>query len=317
MDPVSDALRAVRLTGAYFYLVEAAGPWAVASVPARELVPRILPEAEHLIAYHILVSGETWGAIDGGQPVRMREGDVMLFPQGDAHVMSSGEAVGVHSARTTAASARYPETLGLGPVAERDTTLVCGYLGCDVRPYNPVLTSLPRQMLLTRVASGWLSQFPQQVVAESRAGRVGSETMLTRMAELMFVEVVRRYVEGMPPDQTGWLAGLRDDVVGPAIAQLHARPAHPWTLEELARTIASSRSVLAERFTRVVGVAPMSYLTRWRLQLAAERLARGSAKVAAIGAQVGYDSEAAFSRAFKRETGHSPAEWRRSHRAAS
>ena len=109
----------------------------------------------------------------------------------------------------------------------------------------------------------------------------------------------------------------QSSTVGPAIAQLHARPAHPWTLEELARTIASSRSVLAERFTRVVGVAPMLYLTRWRLQLAAERLARGSAKVAAIGVQVGYDSEAAFSRAFKRETGHSPAEWRRSHRAAS
>jgi AraC-like DNA-binding protein len=317
MDPVSDALRAVRLTGAYFYLVEAAGPWAVASVPARELVPRILPEAEHLIAYHILVAGEIWGAIEGEPPVRMREGDVMLFPQGDAHVMSSGEGVGMHSARTTAASARYPETLGLGPEAERDTTLVCGYLGCDVRPFNPVLTSLPRQMLLTRVASGWLSQFPQQVVTESRAGRVGSGSMLTRMAELMFIEVVRRHVEQMTPEQTGWRAGLRDDVVGPAIAQLHARPAHPWTLDELARTIASSRSVLAERFTRIVGVAPMLYLTRWRLQLAAERLARGSAKVAAIGAQVGYDSEAAFSRAFKRETGHSPGEWRRSHRAAS
>jgi AraC-like DNA-binding protein len=316
MDPVSDALRAVRLTGAYFYLVEAAGPWAVASVPARELVPRILPEAEHLIAYHILVAGEIWGAIEGEPPVRMREGDVMLFPQGDAHVMSSGESVGMHSARTTAASARYPETLGLGPEAERDTTLVCGYLGCDVRPFNPVLTSLPRQMLLTRVASGWLSQFPQQVVTESRAGRVGSGSMLTRMAELMFIEVVRRHVEQMTLEQTGWLAGLRDDVVGPAIAQLHARPAHPWTLDELARTIASSRSVLAERFTRIVGVAPMLYLTRWRLQLAAERLARGSAKVAAIGAQVGYDSEAAFSRAFKRETGHSPGEWRRSHRAA-
>jgi AraC-like DNA-binding protein len=316
MDPVSDALRAVRLTGAYFYLVEAAGPWAVASVPARELVPRILPDAEHLIAYHILVSGETWGAIEGGRQVRMCQGDVMLFPQGDAHVMSSGEDVG-HSGRTTAASARYPETLGLGPVGERDTRLVCGYLGCDVRPFNPVLTALPRQLHLTSVASGWLSQFPQQVVAESRAGRVGSDTMLTRMAELMFVEVVRRHVEQMNPEQTGWLAGLRDAVVGPAIAQLHARPAHPWTLDELARTIASSRSVLAERFTRVVGVAPMLYLTRWRLQLAAERLARGSAKVAAIGVQVGYDSEAAFSRAFKRETGHSPAEWRRSRRAAS
>jgi AraC-like DNA-binding protein len=317
MDPVSDALRAVRLTGAYFYLVEAAGPWAVASVPARELVPRILPEVEHLIAYHILVAGESWGAIEGEPQVRMRVGDVMLFPHGDAHVMSSGGEIGPGSARTTMASARYPETLGLGPVAERGTRLVCGFLGCDARPYNPVLSSLPRQLHLSGVASGWLSQFPQQVVAESRAGRVGSETMLPRMAELMFAEVVRRHVEAMTPEQTGWLAGLRDAVVGPALAQLHARPAHAWTLDELARTVASSRSVLAERFSRLVGMAPMQYLTRWRLQLAAERLARGSAKVSAIGAQVGYDSEAAFSRAFKRETGQSPAAWRRSRRAAS
>jgi len=248
--------------------------------------------------------------------VRMREGDVMLFPQGDPHVMSSGEEIGIGAVRTTAASARYPETLGLGPLADRDTRLVCGFLGCDLQPYNPVLTSLPRQMHLTGVASGWLSEFPQQVIAESRAGRVGSETMLTRMAELMFVEVVRRHVEGMTAERTGWLAGLRDAVVGPAITQLHARPAHAWTLDELARTIASSRSVLAERFSRLVGVAPMQYLTRWRLQLAAERLTRGSTKVAAIGAQVGYDSEAAFSRAFKRETGQSPAAWRRRHRAA-
>ena len=308
MDPVSDALRAVRLTGAYFYLV--------ASVPARELLPRVLPEIEHLIAYHILVEGELWGGLEGEPRIRMQPGDVMLFPHGDAHVMSSAKGGGIGSARATASSPRYPETLGIGPVEARDTRLVCGFLTCDMRPFNPVLTSLPRQLHLAGGANGWLSQFPQQVVAESHAARLGSETMLTRMAELMFVEVVRRHVEQMPARQTGWLAGLRDAVVGPAIAQLHARPSHPWTIDELAHTIASSRSVLAERFSRVVGIAPMLYLTRWRLQLAAEQLARGSAKVAAVGAQVGYDSEAAFSRAFKRETGYSPSAWRRMHSGA-
>jgi AraC-like DNA-binding protein len=207
---------------------------------------------------------------------------------------------------------RYPNTVLLGPEGSpRTTSFVCGFLGCDSRPFNPLLASLPRRLLIPGAAEGWLSQFPKQVVTESRNGRVGSETMLTRMAELMFIEVVRRHVEEMPTQHSGWLAGLRDAVVGPALTCLHERPTHPWTLQELAREIASSRTVLVERFSNLVGVPPMLYLTRWRLQLAAEQLARGSAKVAAVGAQVGYESEAAFSRAFKRETGLSPAAWRR------
>ena len=132
----------------------------------------------------------------------------------------------------------------------------------------------------------------------------------------MFIEVVRHHVQNLPPQQTGWLAGLQDPMVGAAIASLHERPAHPWTLDELARAVTSSRSVLAERFARFVGVTPMLYLTRWRLQLAAEQLLGGSDNVAAIGARVGYDSEAAFSRAFKRDTGVSPTAWRRAHQRA-
>src|SRR5438270_6783233 len=137
------------------------------------------------------------------------------------------------------------------------------------------------------------------------------------MAERMFTEVVRPYLETLPPRQNGWLAGLRDEIVGPALMKLHERPERPWTLADLAREVAASRTVLAERFSDVVGVAPMMYLTRWRLQLAAGQLARSSAKVATIGAQVGYDSEAAFSRAFKRETGLSPAAWRRARQTRS
>jgi len=136
------------------------------------------------------------------------------------------------------------------------------------------------------------------------------------MAELMFIEVIRRHVEQLPPQHAGWLAGLKDPLVGPALSSLHEDPAHSWTLAELASTISSSRTVLAERFNQLVGMPPMLYLRRWRLQLAAEQLIRGSAKVAAVGAQVGYESEAAFSRAFVRETGLSPAAWRRARQAS-
>jgi AraC-like DNA-binding protein len=311
MDPLSDVLRAVRLNGAFFYFVEAAAPWSVFTAAARDLVPRVLPEAENLISYHILLSGSCWGGVAGEPQVRMEPGDVIVFPHGDPHLMSGAEGYRTDAGWDGASPIRYPGTVLLGPDVARDTTFVCGFLGCDVRPYNPLLASLPRRMHIPGAAGGWLSQFPKQVVAESRMARVGSETMLTRMAELMFVEVVRRYVEQLPPQHTGWLAGLRDPVVGPALGQLHEHPSHPWTLAELARAIASSRTVLAERFSRHVGVPPMLYLKRWRLQLAAEQLSRSSAKVASIGTHVGYESEAAFSRAFKQETGLSPTAWRR------
>jgi AraC-like DNA-binding protein len=317
MDPLSDVLRAVRLTGAYFYLVEASTPWAIGTCPARELVPRILPDAEHLISYHVLVSGGCWGGLEGGQQVRMEPGDVLMFPHGDAHVMSGSEMVGVSVERLSATSRRYPETVRLGPDGGRETTLVCGFLGCDARPFNPLLRALPRRIHARGVAVGWLSQFPRQAVAEAHTSRAGNDTMLTRMAELMFVEVLRDYIEHLAPDHAGWLAALRDDVVGRALATLHEEPRHPWTLTDLARRVAVSRSVLAERFTAIVGAPPMLYLTRWRLQLAAEQLARTADKVATIGERVGYESEAAFSRAFKRETGMSPAAWRRSRHAGA
>lgn len=312
MDPLSDVLRAMRLNGAYFYLVEAGGPWSILTEAARELVPRIMPEAEHLISYHILLSGSCWGGVDGEDPIEMKAGDVIVFPHGNANLMSSDMENRARMERASTAPKRYPGTVRIGPNPECDTTFVCGFLGCDARPYNPLLASLPERMHAPGVAEGWLSQLPAQAVAESRMGRVGSDTVLTRMAELMFIEVVRRHVEQLPPQDSGWLAGLNDSVVGPALSALHENPAHPWTLAELSRTIAASRTVLTERFTKLVGVPPMQYLKRWRLQLAAEHLSAGTAKVSTIASRVGYESEAAFSRAFKKETGLSPANWRNS-----
>lgn len=309
MDPLSDVLRTVRLTGAYFYLVEAASPWSVSAVPAREFSPRILPEAEHLIPYHILSEGECWAGLEGQEQRRMQPGDIVVFPQGDAHFLSSHRNRRVDSAAHGSTPLRYPSTvlLGSGPPVAR---FVCGFLGCDARPFNPLLAALPPVLHFSRVDDSWLAAFPEHAVRESRTGRAGGDTMLTRMAELMFIEVLRRHLETLDGERSGWLAGLRDPLVGAALACLHARPAHDWSLASLAREVAASRSVLAERFTQVVGIPVMQYLGQWRLQLAADLLLRGTASVGSVGRQVGYESEAAFSRAFKRAMGESPAQWR-------
>jgi AraC-like DNA-binding protein len=310
MDPLSDVLRVVRLTGAYFYLVEASPPWSVRATAATQLAPRILPQSEHLISYHIVTSGRCWGGLEPEAHVELEPGDVIVFPHGDRHSMSSDRGRLVDAELALQSPQRYPDTVVLGN-GSRDTTFVCGFLGCDARPFNPLLSALPRCLHVPGGAGGWLAEFPRQAVAESRFGRMGAETMLTRMAELMFVEILRRHLETLVPEQTGWLAGLRDPIVGTALSCLHASPNRDWTIAALAREAGSSRTVLMERFTELIGLPPMQYLTQWRLQLAANLLATTTAKVASISEQVGYESEAAFSRAFKRAIGRSPAYFRR------
>ncbi|PYP57559.1 MAG: AraC family transcriptional regulator [Gemmatimonadetes bacterium] len=314
MDALSDLLRVVRLDGAFFYTVEAAEPWGVESVAAPELAPRILPGAEHLISYHILTRGRCYGGVIGEEQVELAPGDVIVFPHGDANLMSSGRGVRIGPGVNTSAPARYPETVFLGEQEPRVTSFVCGFLGCDRRPFNPLLAALPRLMHVRGMSEGWLGGFIRQLTEESRLGRAGAESVLTKLAELMFIEVLRRYLEHLPAGRTGWLAGLRDEVVGRALTLLHGQPGHPWTLEELARKAASSRSNLAKRFGELVGQPPMQYLARWRIQVAANLLAQSGAKVSTIGSEVGYDSEAAFSRAFKKETGLAPGAWRGSRR---
>lgn len=316
-DPLSDLLRVVRLNGAFFYAAEAtAEPWGVESVSAKELTPRILPGAEHLIAYHVLTKGRCYAGLLGGEQVELAPGDVIVFPHGDAHLMSSERGVRLFPDANTGAPARYPDTVLIGDQGPRVTSFVCGFLGCDRRPFNPLLAALPRLMHVRSMADGWHGGFVRQLTDESRLGRPGADTVLTRLAELMFIEVLRRYLEDLPQGQGGWLAGLRDQVVGRALSLLHARPAHHWTLEGLAREVASSRSNLAKRFGDLVGQPPMQYLGKWRIQVAANLLVQSGAKVASIGSEVGYDSEAAFSRAFKKATGLAPGAWRGARRTA-
>jgi AraC-like DNA-binding protein len=310
LDLVSDVLRAVRLDGAYFYKVVASDPWWVESSSARAELAGVLPQSEHLISYHVVVEGECFGGVPSGPLHPMRGGDVIVFPGGGRQYMGSRrEKLTTMTAVVMPQSARLPFEVRMGG-GGHSATFVCGFLGCDLRPFNPLIASLPEVLVVHGEERGWLSAFAQHALAEAEHGRAGGELVVTRLAELMFIEVLRRHVESLPADGTGWFAGLRDEVVGRALELLHGFPARDWSLEELARESSCSRSVLAERFARLMGEPPMQYLARWRMQMAARLLTDGTAKVAAIALEVGYDSEAAFSRAFKKVAGVAPAAWR-------
>lgn len=195
---------------------------------------------------------------------------------------------------------------------------MCGFIGCDARPFNPLLAALPRTLRVpgqTGGGSPWLVGVLHAVVQESSDKRPGGEAVLERMTEMMFVEAVRRYIDALPPGETGWLAGLADAAVGRALALLHERPADAWTIDRLAAGAAVSRSTLHERFVHLLGQPPMQYLTQWRMQLAARWLRDTDAKVLQVALEVGYENEAAFARAFRRATGESPGAWRRARRA--
>ena len=316
-DVLSDVLRAVRLTGAAYFDFELSSPWVREAPPARELAGRVMPGAQRVVEYHFIARGTCWGHAVGDEPVRLNEGDVIVFPRGDAHVLSSepGMREAVDLSAFPDPSAPLPlfyEVGGGGPDRAR---IVCCFLGCDERPYNPLLAALPAVIHLSATArqstASWLGHLMSTAAMESRSSRPGGENVLSRLSELMFVETIRRHLETLPPAETGWLAGLRDPIVGRALAALHGAPAEPWTVERLARSVAISRSVLAERFAVMVGQPPMQYLALWRMQLASRLLIDGR-PIADAATAVGYESEAAFSRAFKKMVGESPGTWRKS-----
>ncbi|MBB3192473.1 AraC family transcriptional regulator [Halomonas cerina] len=325
-DLLSDVLEKVRLRGALFFLWQPFWPFAIGVPRDRAFGQVILPDAERILSYHIVTQGPCWGSVMGEPSIRLESGDIFLVPHGDAYVIASeprqpspaDEAPALEFFRQMAAGELPPLVIegGTGPEHNR---LICGFLGCDVRPSNPLLSALPRLIHVPALAPGSqdpLSHLIDFALVESQEGRDGSRCVLLRLSELMFVEVIRRYLAAAPQLRSGWLGGLRDPLVGRALTLLHRRPAFPWTLARLAREAGASRSTLAERFTRLVGEPPMQYHTRWRIQIAAHRLATGGSKVYGVAQEVGYHSEAAFSRAFKRVVGMSPAQWRQ-HRASA
>ena len=313
MDALSDMLRLVKLTGAVYFAADFSAPWCISA--DADAASSVMPEGEHMIFFHLLTQGICLAKLPDGESVRFEAGDLIVLPHKDFHVMGSTldlTPVPINEFYVPAAPGQISRA-SLGGGGEL-TRIVCGFLSCDKRLGRPLLDNLPR-LIRVRVdhaeAAAWLASSVKLTLAEEASQRPGSSVMLAKLSELMFVEAVRSYLEALPSEQTGWLAGLRDRYVGRALTLLHARPAEPWTVDLLAKEVALSRSALAQRFTELLGQPPMQYLTRWRLQLAAQMLHAGRRGVGAVASDVGYESEAAFNRAFKREFGAPPAAWRK------
>lgn len=319
-DILSDVLETVRLTGALFFLVDAWTPWVAEAPAGQALAPVLLPRAQHVVSYHVVHEGACWCESPGQPPVRLEAGEAIVVPHGHEYALTSqpGLRTGYTPDETLTwfrdmADGRLPFVVREGGNGPERIRVTCGFLGCDALPFNPVLAMLP-PLWRVRVRAGdddRLSRLLGFALEESRDRRLGSGAVLLRIAELVFVELVRAHLTSLAPDAGGWLGGLRHHTVGQALARLHGQPSRPWTLGSLARDIGVSRSVLAERFVHFIGQPPMVYLTRWRMQIASVRLLDPTSKVATVAHDVGYESEAAFSRAFKRAAGVSPAMWRR------
>jgi AraC-like DNA-binding protein len=318
MDALSDVLRVVRLTGAVYLDGALSSPWSIIVPADSPHCAAYLPASDRVISFHLIMDGECLAMLphDDSQ-VRLVAGDVIVVPQGETHVLASAAGLTPeHMAPLVAAQlqAAPGEVMTLahgggGPV----TRMICGFLSAQEIRRNPLLSSLPRlfKVSVRDAGTAWLESSLRFATEEAGSARAGGAAVLAKLAELLFIEAVRRYVDTIPDDHRGWLAGLRDRFVARALASMHARPAHPWTVEALARHVGMSRSAFAERFTDILGFPPMQYLAQWRLQLAAQELRNTDRPLVAIAEDVGYESEAAFNRAFKREFGAPPATWRK------
>ena len=319
MDAFSEVLSGVRLNGALFFSAKFSAPWRLSTPHSRMLASTLAPGAQHLVIYHFVVDGSARAQLEGGPDVELSPGDIVVFPHGDPHWLSGGSGA---NQVESAAVLRKIATRDISPMQAggggATTRFVCGYLSLDPLLCGPILESLP-PILKVNVRSDpsglWLEQSILHLVEEAASGSAGSDAMLAKLSEALFVDTLRRYVTDLPDQTTGWLAGARDAVVGKSLALLHRRAHHPWTIAELAAEVGVSRSALVARFTRYLSDPPMAYLTGWRLRLAAQALTSSPKGVADIAAAVGYESEAAFNRAFKRAFGAPPARYRRQSRS--
>jgi len=314
LDAFSDVLRVIRLAGGVFLEAEFSAPWCINGKISADHCKPFLVTPRHVIASHFVVAGEMRLRTEGHEEVSVRAGELVLLPHNDAHRFGSDLDGAVTPAHEVM---RPPQGGGIARIQYGGggavTQLFCGFLGSETA-FDPLLSALPSvlKLDLRAITSGaWIESSFRFAVSEIAAGRIGSTTVIAKLSELLFVEAVTQYVAGLPAERRGWLAGLRDPQIGRALALLHSRSMEPWTAESLAVEVGMSRSAFAERFTSLVGQPPMHYLALWRMHVAAQRLRESHDSMAQVAFSVGYDSEAAFSRAFKRQFGVAPGIWRR------
>jgi len=318
MDVLSEVLRVVKLEGALFFNAEFSAPWCVSQSRSSEIVPYLSPGAGHLIMYHLLTEGRAYARLPDGRREELIAGDIIVFPHGDAHLLGNGPPVNPVDSVST-----FGRNLSEGVKVARFggggeiTRFVCGFMACEPRMSDFFLAGLPPiiKVHVVKEPSGqWLEDSIRFSVGSADGSDAGTSLVLAKLSEVLFVETLRRYIVGLPADQTGWLAGARDPFVGHALAFLHKEPEHPWTISDLARRVGLSRTVLAQRFRHFLGESPIAYLAKWRLKVGAEILQSTEDSVAQVAAAVGYASESAFNRAFKREFDCPPAQFRRKHK---
>lgn len=317
MDALSTALRLAHLTDAEFIGGRFTAPWCYRSPLAVSVnQPRAI-DSDRLVVLRMLTEGECYIQMDGQSPLHLTAGDAVIFPHGDEHCVSSHP--GLPSKCGTSLEDAIANSLSVHPPEGGQTvsSLICGHLACDARLARTLLAGMPR---IVRVnvrgceAGAWLEAALRFSLTAARSPRPGSAGVMAKLAEALFAEVLRIYMSEQPGGDGAWLAGLGDRIVGVALNAMHSDPRRAWTLEELAQKAGASRSVLAERFQQLVGTSPIQYLTQWRMSIAANLLSRSSESLAKIAKEVGYQTDTAFSRAFRRTYDAPPAAWRKAKR---
>ncbi|WGI26235.1 AraC family transcriptional regulator [Halomonas alkaliantarctica] len=318
MDAALDVLRMIRFNGGIFLDAEFSAPWCVAAQVTPEDYRPFTRVPQGILAYHYVSAGRLLLQVGQETPLEVSAGHIVLLPRNDPHLLSSELGIRPisidHLLEPTSAGGLARIVYGGGG---ETTRVQCGFMNSET-PCDALIGVLPRVMTLDVVegaARAWIESSFRFAASELVAGSVGTPTLLARLAELLFIEAAQRYLTRLPPEQRAWAGGLGDPFVSRALAQLHDSPERHWTTQVLARQVGLSRSAFAERFTDLVGMPPMRYLARLRMQLAARRLSESVAPISRIALEAGYESETAFNKAFKRAFGSPPAAWRREQRA--